>query len=96
MDKTAKREELAALLRSLSPADTAWLRQRLLRRDSVALLQDTGRISPQELLSVESWLWERAAAARPSGPITPTRWKRTAACATMPVRSARPLPRAAR
>lgn len=64
MDKTAKREELAALLRSLSPADTAWLRQRLLRRDSVALLQDTGRISPQELLSVESWLWERAAAAR--------------------------------
>ena len=47
MDKTAKREELAALLRSLSPADTAWLRQRLLRRDSVALLQDTGRISPQ-------------------------------------------------
>ena len=62
MDKTAKREELAALLRSLSPADTAWLRQRLLRRDSVALLQDTGRISPQELLSVESW--ERAAAAR--------------------------------
>ena len=25
-----------------------------------------------------------------------TRWKRTAACATMPVRSARPLPRAAR
>lgn len=64
MDKTAKREELAGLLRSLAPADMAWLRQRLLRRDSVALLQDTGRISPQELLSVESWLWERAAAAR--------------------------------
>ena len=45
MDKTAKREELAGLLRSLAPADMAWLRQRLLRRDSVALLQDTGRNS---------------------------------------------------
>ena len=64
MDKTLKREELATLLRSLSAADMAWLRQRLLRRDSAALLQDTGRISPQELLSAESWLWERAAAAR--------------------------------
>lgn len=64
MDKTLKREELATLLRSLSAADMAWLRQRLLRRDSAALLQDTGRISPRELLSAESWLWERAAAAR--------------------------------
>ena len=40
MDKTLKREELATLLRSLSAADMAWLRQRLLRRDSAALLQD--------------------------------------------------------
>ena len=31
MDKTLKREELATLLRSLSAADMAWLRQRLLR-----------------------------------------------------------------
>lgn len=64
MDKSKNREELAALLRTLSPADRAWLRQRLLRRDSAALMQDNGRISPQELLAVETWLWERAAAAR--------------------------------
>lgn len=64
MDKSKNREELAALLRGLSPADRAWLRQRLLRRDSAALMQDNGRISPQELLAVESWLWERAVTAR--------------------------------
>lgn len=64
MEKNKNREEMAALLRTLSSADRAWLRQRLMRRDSAALLQDTGRISPRELLAVESWLWERAAAAR--------------------------------
>lgn len=64
MDKSKNREELAALLRALSPADRAWLRQRLLRRDSAALMQDNGRLSPHELLAVETWLWERAAAAR--------------------------------
>ena len=64
MEKSKNREEMAALLRTLSSADRAWLRQRLLRRDSTALLQDTGRISPRELLAVESWLWERASAAR--------------------------------
>ena len=37
MDKTLKREELATLLRSLSAADMAWLRQRLLRRVCVLL-----------------------------------------------------------
>lgn len=63
MDKSKNREELAALLRALSPADRAWLRQRLLRRDSAALMQDNGRLSPHELLAVETWLWERAAAA---------------------------------
>lgn len=64
MEKNKNREEMAALLRSLSSADRAWLRQRLMRRDSAALLQDTGRISPRELLAVETWLWERASAAR--------------------------------
>lgn len=64
MEKNKNREEMAALLRTLSSADRAWLRQRLMRRDSAALLQDTGRISPRELLAVESWLWERATAAR--------------------------------
>ena len=64
MEKNKNREEMAALLRSLSSADRAWLRQRLMRRDSAALLQDTGRISPRELLAVETWLWERATAAR--------------------------------
>lgn len=64
MEKIKNREDLAALLRGLSPEDRAWLRQRLLRRDSVALLQDNARISPQELLTVEAWLWERASAAR--------------------------------
>ncbi len=64
MEKNKNREEMAALLRTLSSADRAWLRQRLMRRDSAALLQDTGRISPKELLAVESWLWDRAAAAR--------------------------------
>ena len=44
MEKNKNREEMAALLRSLSSADRAWLRQRLMRRDSAALLQDTGRI----------------------------------------------------
>lgn len=64
MEKNKNREEMAALLRTLSSADRAWLRQRLMRRDSTALLQDTGRISPRELLAVESWLWEKASAAR--------------------------------
>ena len=64
MEKNKNREEMAALLRSLSSTDRAWLRQRLMRRDSAALLQDTGRISPRELLAVETWLWERASAAR--------------------------------
>ena len=40
MEKNKNREEMAALLRSLSSADRAWLRQRLMRRDSAALLQD--------------------------------------------------------
>ena len=57
MEKNKNREEMAALLRTLSSADRAWLRQRLMRRDSAALLQDTGRISPRELLAVEPWLW---------------------------------------
>lgn len=64
MEKNKNREEMSALLRSLSSADRAWLRQRLMRRDSAALLQDTGRISPRELLAAETWLWERANAAR--------------------------------
>ena len=64
MEKNKNREEMAALLRTLSSADRAWLRQRLMRRDSTALLQDTGRISPRELLAVETWLWERATSAR--------------------------------
>ncbi|MDD4702343.1 MAG: TOBE domain-containing protein [Desulfovibrio sp.] len=64
MEKNKNREEMAALLRTLSSADRAWLRQRLMRRDSTALLQDTGRISARELLAVESWLWEKASVAR--------------------------------
>jgi molybdate transport system regulatory protein len=64
MEKNKNREEMAALLRTLSSADRAWLRQRLMKRDSTALLQDTGRISPRELLAVETWLWERASSAR--------------------------------
>ena len=64
MEKNKNREEMAALLRTLSSADRAWLRQRLMRRDSAALLQDTGRISPRELLAVETWLWEKANVAR--------------------------------
>lgn len=64
MEKNKNREEMAALLRTLSSTDRAWLRQRLMRRDSAALLQDTGRISPRELLAVETWLWEKANVAR--------------------------------
>ena len=64
METTFDRESLTALLRTLSPEDKAWLRQRLVRRDSAALLQDTGRISTRELLAVETWLRERADKAR--------------------------------
>ena len=57
---------MAALLRTLSSSDRAWLRQRLMRHDSRALLQNAGGLSRSELLAAESWLWEHAEkAARP-------------------------------
>lgn len=66
MQKNGHREHMAALLRTLSSSDRAWLRQRLMRHDSKALLQNAGGLSRSELLAAESWLWEHAEkAARP-------------------------------
>ena len=63
MDSPVRQEELTSLLHSLAPAELAWLRQQLLRRDSAALLQGSSRLSRQELLAAEAWFWQQAAAA---------------------------------
>ncbi|GHU90791.1 hypothetical protein AGMMS49925_04080 [Deltaproteobacteria bacterium] len=64
MEQSETREHLTAFLRSCSAADMAFLRRHLLRRNSQALLRHNMRISPQELLAVESRFREHAAAAR--------------------------------
>lgn len=58
-----RQEQLSIWLHSLSPGEKAWLRERLLRQDSTALLQGSTFLSRQELLAAESWFWEQIDAA---------------------------------
>lgn len=70
MDKSVNYEVLSTFVRGLSADERAFVRRRLLRRDSAALLRDDARLDQQSLAAVESRLWERMETA--SGP----RWRR--------------------
>lgn len=64
MEQPSKREQLRQLLPTLGADDQAWLRQQLFGWKTPAKLRDTAHIHAQELLAMESWLWEHYGNAR--------------------------------
>ena len=64
MTQVSTREQLRQLLPTLSADDQTWLRQQLLGWKTPAKLRDSAHIHAQELLAMESWLWEHHAGAR--------------------------------
>ncbi len=64
MNKPSHRETLRQLLPTLNADDQAWLRQELLGWKTNAKLRESVHISVQELLAMESWLWEHHSNAR--------------------------------
>ena len=58
MKKISNRDTLKQLLPTLSAEDQAWLRQQLLGWKPQVTLHNTAHLHPQELLALESWLWQ--------------------------------------